>query len=482
VKILLTGATGYVGSQLAPRLLAAGHDVRVLVRDPGRLPIAPWTADVDVVRADVLERNTLRVALEGVDAAYYLVHSMNGASTTFQDQDRLAGLAFGEAASQAGLGRLVYLGALGDPGAQLTPHLRSRHETGAALAAAGVSVLELRAGPIVGAGSLPFEMVRYLTERVPIMVCPRWVYTKVQPIGLADALSYLEGGLAIPLGGHEIVEVGGGDVLTYSDMMLLYARKRGLRRRMLRAPVLTPRLSSYWVKWVTPLSASYARPLVEGLRNEVIVRDVRARALFPDIEPVTYDKAVSQALSDLHPDAMTPSPQPCPKEHSALSSTHSRGMIVERRTISSSKDQAELFQAVLEVGGRAGWYLDWAWRLRGAVDRLLGGVGLRRSGRHELEMEGELDFWRVEALSPGRRRLLLKAEMRMPGDAWLEFAIAPGPEKGSVLQQTTYFAPRGLAGILYWYGLLPIHRLIFRGMARRLACANERWSSKSTTT
>jgi len=200
-----------------------------------------------------------------------------------------------------------------------------------------------------------------------------------------------------------------------------------------------------------------------------------------DIEEIAVLR-VDQALSDLHPDAMTPSPQPCPKEHSALSSTHSRGMIVERRTISSSKDQAELFQAVLEVGGRAGWYLDWAWRLRGAADRLLGGVGLRRSGRHELEVGGELDFWRVEALSPGRRRLLLKAEMRVPGDAWLEFAIAPGHEKGSVLQQTTYFAPRGLAGILYWYGLLPIHRLIFKGMARRLACANERWSSKSTTT
>ena len=457
---------------MAPILASAGHELRILVRGgPERLNMPPFGPGIEVFYGDVLQEDSIASALKGVDAAYYLVHSMKGSAEGFQEQDRRAGQIFGLAAAKAGVNSVIYLGALGNPEADLTPHLRSRHQTGEALAESGIPVLELRTGPVIGAGSLPFEMIRYLTERVPIMVCPRWVYTLAQPIGVRDILMYLEASLHVPPEGHQVVEIGGSDVLTYGEMMLRYAYNRGLKRRMIRVPLLTPRLSSYWLDWVTPIRARYARPIVEGLRNEVIVRNDLAKTVFPGIIPIGYDSAIKEALAELHPDKLISSSlDKIPSSKKIIfAREHSRGMIIERRKISCDLMPEDLFDEVTKIGGPAGWYFDWAWRLRGAIDRVVGGIGLRRSTTIKKIKEGEnLDFWHIEVLEPSKR-LLLKAEMKLPGTAWLEFIIKLGPNNTSLLEQNSYFAPHGFLGLLYWYALMPIHTWIFTGMARELA-------------
>jgi len=478
-RILVTGATGYVGGRLVPQLLAAGYRVRVLARDPRRLAGRPWSARVEIVAGDVLRPETLPAALAGVGAAYYLIHSMAG-SGDFPHRDREAAGAFCAAARAAGVGQIVYLGGLGDPDHQLSEHLRSRQETGVALAAAGVPVTELRAGVIVGSGSLSFEMIRELTERVPVMVCPRWVFTRTQPIAIRDVLAYLLAALVTPASRGRVVEIGGAEVLSYGEMMLGYATARGLRRWLVPVPVLTPRLSSYWVHWVTPIPAALARPLVEGLRNEVVVRDGAARELFPAIAPLGYREAVRQALEQLErgeietlwSDALASSRGDRPP----VTLSHEQGMIRERRERRVAAPAATLFQVVAGLGGARGW-LAWnvLWRLRGALDRLLGGVGLRRGRRDpdDLRVGDAVDFWRVEAIEPGRL-LRLRAEMKVPGRAWLQFETQPlaGDAAGAPaarLVQTAYFAPRGLGGLLYWYALYPLHAALFSGLARRVA-------------
>lgn len=296
--LLVTGASGYVGGRLIPRLLGAGHRVRTLARDPARLDDRAWAGDVEIVRGDVLNPSDLPRAMVGVQAAYYLIHSMTG-NPDFHVRDVAAAHNFGRAAKENDIERIIYLGGLGDPDASLSEHLRSRQETGEALAEAGVPVTELRAAIIVGERSASFEMIRYLTNRLPVMICPRWVFTRVQPIAIQDVLAYLSESLEVPQSRGEIIEIGGKDVLTYGEMMLGYARVRGLRRVLIAVPVLSPRLSSYWVHWMTPIPASIARPLIEGLRNEVVVRDDKARRLFPGIDPMRYESAVKRALADL---------------------------------------------------------------------------------------------------------------------------------------------------------------------------------------
>jgi uncharacterized protein YbjT (DUF2867 family)/uncharacterized protein YndB with AHSA1/START domain len=470
VRILVTGGSGYVGGRLVPLLLERGHAVRVLTRSPDRLAHLPWAPAVEVHKGDVRDAQAVGCALTGVDAAYYLVHSMGAGVSDFHQRDLDAAHAFADAAEASGIGRIVYLSALGAPGPALSPHLRSRHETGAALAEAGVPVLELRAGPVVGAGSLPFEMVRYLTERVPVMVCPRWVYTRVQPIGLDDMLAYLVAALEAPCTEHQVVEVGGGEVLTYGEMMTRYARVRGLRRAMVRVPVLTPRLSSYWVRLVTPLRAGFAKHIVEGLRNEVVVRDPAATAaVFPDVQPMGYEDAVRAALAALQPQPVTAhEPLPAPGVL-ALRTGSSRGLVVEHRSMRCAAPPERLFEAITSVGGENGWFWDFGWRLRGALDRLVGGPGLRRrrGPRPTLRPGAQLDFWRVEEVVPGRL-LRLHAQMRLPGEAWLELEAQPGPDGGSVLHQRSWWAPKGLAGVVYWAALLGVHRFVFNGMARSL--------------
>ena len=471
--ILVTGATGYVGGRLVPRLLGAGRRVRVLVRDPRRLEGRDWAEHVDVVAGDVLRPETLAASLEGVDVAYYLVHSM-AKGEGFHERDLVAARAFASAALAAGVSRLIYLGGLGDPAADLSRHLRSRQETGEALREAGVPVTEFRAAVVVGSGSISFEMIRYLTERVPVMVCPQWVYTRVQPIAVDDLLRYLVSALDVPESAGRVVEVGGTDVLTYGEMMLGYARARGLRRRLQPVPVLTPKLSSYWVHLVTPIPSTMARPLIEGLRNETIVREQGAHDLFPAIHPVGYDTAVRAAVASLDTgevetswaDALVTSEG----DVQPRVLTTQEGKLIERRQALVAATPEETFAVLCTIGGRRGYRAwDWAWELRGAADRLVGGVGLRRGRRDpdDLRVGDALDFWRVEAVEPGRL-LCLRAEMKVPGAAWLQFETLPR-DGGTLLVQTAYFAPRGVPGLAYWYALLPVHSRIFSGMIAALA-------------
>ena len=472
--VLITGATGYIGGRLVPRLLAAGYRVRVLARDPQRLQGRDWLQQVEVAQGDVFNPASLHAAMQGVQAAYYLVHSMSG-SADFEHKDVLAAENFGKAARDNDVAQIIYLGGLGDPQADLSRHLRSRQETGEALRQAGVPVTEFRAAIVVGAGSISFEMIRYLTERLPVMVCPRWVYTRVQPIAIDDVLAYLATALETPHSRGKTIEVGGTDVMTYGDMMMGYAKARGLTRKLLPVPVLTPRLSSYWVHIVTPIPAGISRPLIDGLRNEVIVREQTAREMFPGIQPMGYQAAVELALADLSAHAVETSWSDALVTSQGdivpVTLTTQAGMIIERRQLIARASPAQVYAVISRLGGDTGWlYYNWAWRVRGFMDRLVGGVGLRRGRRDPVELRpgDAVDFWRVEAAEPDRQ-LLLRAEMKVPGRAWLQFEIAPQPEGQSRLSQTAFFAPKGLSGLAYWYLLYPIHRVIFSGMIRKVA-------------
>jgi uncharacterized protein YbjT (DUF2867 family) len=476
--VLVTGATGYIGGRLVPRLLEAGLRVRCLVRDPARLQGRTWLPHVEVARGDVFDRPSLAAAMAGVDTAYYLVHSL-ATGDDFHQRDLDAARTFGAALAAAGGTRVIYLGGLGNPGHDLSPHLRSRHDTGDALREGGVPVTEFRAAVIVGAGSLSFEMVRYLTERVPIMVCPRWVYTRVQPIAVRNVIDYLAAALRTPASVGQIVEIGGADVVTYGEMMTIYAEIRGLKRLMVPVPVLTPHLSSYWVHLVTPIPSAIARPLIEGLRNEVVVRDDVARRLFPEVDPLDYRSAVKLALERLDAgrvetawsDALCTSQGARPP----VQLTTREGMVMEHRqqTVKASPEQG--YRAFSTLGGERGWLcMNWAWQLRGMLDRLAGGVGMRRGRRdpNDVRTGDAIDFWRVEEVRPGRL-LRLRAEMKVPGRAWLEFEVIPQTDGRSVLSQTALFAPKGLFGWFYWYSLYPVHAVIFSRMIRRLADAAE---------
>jgi uncharacterized protein YbjT (DUF2867 family) len=432
-----------------------------------------------VVEGDVLRPGSLDDPMRGVEAAYYLVHSMAG-GPDFHDRDIAAARNFAAAAARAGVGRIVYLGGLAGDQPGLSEHLRSRQQTGDALRSAGVPVTEFRAAVIVGSGSLSFEMIRYLTERLPVMVCPRWVFTRTQPIAVRDVLDYLEAALDVPESAGRVVEIGGADTVTYGDMMTTYAEVRGLRRWMLPVPVLTPRLSSYWVNFVTPIPATIARPLIDGLRNENIVRDRLAQQLFPGVRPVTYREAVRRALDRLETlevetawsDALSTSEGAA----APVVLTTLEGLVVEHRQRVVKARPDAIYRAFTALGGERGWlYMNWAWEVRGLLDRAVGGVGLRRGRRDPdvVRVGDALDFWRVEALEPGRS-MRLRAEMRLPGKAWLQFEVTPAEGGGSTLAQTAFFAPRGLSGLLYWYGLYPIHGLIFSGLIDRVAALAER--------
>jgi uncharacterized protein YbjT (DUF2867 family) len=449
-------------------LLAEGHAVRALVRDRNRVVDRMWLPRVEVVEADVLEPATLPPAFEGIHTAYYLIHNMS-AGGDFHERDLRAADNFAAAARQAGVQRIIYLGGLGDPDDELSAHLASRQATGAALRSHGVPVTEFRAGVIVGKGSTSFEMVRYLTERIPLMICPSWVFTRIQPISINDCLDYLVQALQQPESSGKVIEIGGSEVLTYGEMMTEYASERGLRRLLLPVPVLTPRLSSLWVNLVTPISAEIARPLIEGLRNEVVVRNERAQQLFPQVKPVDYRMAVRAALDELGPDPSSPvgnltdEPSPAPPAASWRD-----GMIFEQRSSAIQASPAQVYEVLSDLGGRSGWlYADWAWKLRTALDRVFGGPGLRREGRSSSELGpgSTLDFWTVQIADAGRL-LRLRADMKLPGLAWLEYEIRSEP---TVLMQTVVFAPKGLPGVAYWYLLYPIHRLILAGLLRGLA-------------
>ncbi len=479
MRILVVGASGYIGGRLVPLLRARGHDLVLMSRDAR--PLAARFPDDRIIAADLLDPPTLAPALDGVEIAYYLAHSMGGGEHGFAERDLQAARSFAQAAQRAGVSRIVYLGGLGDDAADLSHHLSSRHETGAELAAHGVPVTEFRAAVIIGSGSASFEILRHLTERLPVMITPRWVGTRCQPIGIRDVLDYLVGVLDHPeVTG--IVEIGGPDVLSYGDMMRTYARLRGLRRLMIPVPVLTPRLSSYWVSLVSPVPAGIARPLIEGLRNEVIVRDPGPAAAF-GLAPLPYADALQRAIdrTDRHDVESTWFDALAAPDKASLSSVTSReGMIVERRQRSIAAPPERVFAEVELLGGEAGWpYANLLWRVRGLMDRAVGGVGMRLGRRDpdHVRVGDALDFWRVEEVR--RPSLLrLRAEMKVPGRAWLQYEVVPlGDGTRSRLVQTAFFEPKGLPGLAYWYALYPVHGLIFRGSVRILAERATRASS-----
>ena len=469
MKVLIVGASGYIGARLVPLLRAAGHDLVLMSRDA--TPLEARFRDARVVAADLLDPSTLPRAFDGIEVAYYLAHSMAAGERGFAERDRQAARNFAAAAATAGVSRIVYLGGLGDDSPDLSHHLASRHETGAELAAHGVPVTEFRAAVIIGSGSASFEILRHLTERLPIMITPRWVGTHCQPIGIRDVLDYLVAALDNPRA-TGIVEIGGPDVLSYGDMMRTYARLRGLRRLMIPVPVLTPRLSSYWVNLVSPVPAAIARPLIEGLRNEVVVRSAGPGASL-GIRPRPFVEALQAAIdrTDRHDVESTWFDALAATGKASLTSVAStEGMIVERRERAIDAAPEHVFAEVERVGGTAGWpYANLLWRVRGLVDRLVGGVGMRLGRRDPARLRAgdALDFWRVEEVR--RPNLLrLRAEMRVPGRAWLQYEVTP-TAAGSLLVQTAFFEPKGLPGLAYWYVLYPVHGLIFRGTVRALA-------------
>lgn len=477
MRVLVTGASGYIGGRLVSPLLAEGHQVRALTRDPRKLDADPWRSDVEVATGDVFDPESLVGAMDGCDAAFYLVHSMDGSGEDFQDRDRRAAQNFADAAGEVGLGRIVYLGGLGE-GDDLSKHLASRQEVGRILASGKVPVTELRAAVIIGSGSVSFEMLRYLTEVLPVMVTPKWVRTECQPIAISDVLQILVHAVTDTGDESSIHQVGGADKLTYEEMMRTYAEVAGLPRRLvIPVPVLSPKLSSHWVGLVTPLPTGVAKPLVDSLRVEVTVDDNSyAEEIVGDLVP--YRESVTRALERSETlDVATRWSDTAETPARALPGDPDwagGSVFVDSKTAKSSASAQDLFWAFARLGGSVGYYtMNWAWALRGLVDSLAGGVGLRRGRRHPEEIgQGEaLDFWRVVNVEPGRR-LELYAEMRLPGEAWLTFTATPRGE-GSVLEQEAVFIPRGLFGRLYWWAMLPFHAAIFRRMANRIARAAE---------
>lgn len=473
--ILVTGATGYVGGRLVPCLLERGDRVRCMARDPRRLHGFEWHDQVDVVGGDVLEPDTLHAALEGVHTAYYLIHSLAGGAD-YADRDRQGASNFASAAAEAGVKRIIYLGGIEPSGDRRSEHLSSRIQTGEALRDGAVPVTEFRAAVIVGSGSLSFEIVRYLTERVPVMICPKWVKTPTQPIAIRNVLEYLVEALDRPETAGRTYEIGGTEALTYEDMFRTYAKVRGLKRPILNVPVLTPRLSSHWVGLFTPITNRIARPLIEGLDNEVVVRDFSALEDF-SVRPMSYEAAVRLAVKRFQRGDQVTS------WHGAFSSSRNtpmfeatvedeRGLIRESRSATVHRSPMDVYNFVQSLGGEKGWlYMSSMWHLRGAMDSLIGGVGLRRGRRspYSVRIGDAVDWWRVEVAEPGRQ-LRLRAEMKVPGRAWLQFDIEPADDSDTqcVLTQTALFEPRGLFGLLYWYALYPVHKVMFKGMVRAI--------------
>jgi len=443
--ILLTGASGYIGSRLLRVLEEGGCAVRCLASQPAR--VVTRRKSTEVVLGDCLDETSLTAAMRGVDQAFYLVHSM-AAGSGFTALDRIAAANFGRAAARAGVGRIIYLGGLGDDRAPLSAHLQSRVETGRALRESGVPVVEFRASIVIGAASVSFEMIRALVERLPAMICPRWVETRTQPIAIDDVLAYLRAALDLPEGSGGVFEIGGPEVLSYGDIMRAYAHARGLRRVLMPVPVLTPRLSGLWLGLVTPAQARIGRALVEGLRHQTVVRSTLSRATFA-IDPLPLTEALTRAIAQ-----------------------DGAQYKIDRRVASVDAPPARAFAPIRRIGGATGWYFANAlWRLRGWIDARLGGVGMprRRRDPDECVVGDVIDGWRVEAYEPDRL-LRLSAGLKLPGRGWLEFRIEPLDDGArSLIRQTATFDPRGIAGRLYWYGVLPLHALVFRGLLRRIA-------------
>lgn len=481
----MTGATGYIGGRLVPRLIERGYRVRCLVRSAAKLLSRPWAQSelVQVVEGDVADAQALAHAMSGCEAAYYLVHSMVAARGEYRERDLQLAEHFGQAAAHAGLQRIIYLGGLGESGAGLSDHLASRREVESALAKHGVSVTVLRAAMIIGSGSASFEILRYLVERLPIMITPRWVRTESQPIAVRDVLHYLMASLEAPATAGRTIDIGGPEIKSYSDIIRDMASALGLRRRLLiPVPVLTPRLSSLWIHLVTPLDASIARPLAEGLRNRVVCRNDVAQRLMPH-QCLTIRQAIDAAIARERADDVETSWSDAgtmPGDPAWSGGSEFR----DHREAHAQAPVDASWAAVCSIGGERGYFGGtWLWHVRGFMDRCVGGPGLRRGRRseHDLRVGDALDFWRVtEIVAP--HRLVLRAEMRLPGVARLEFDVREGDSGrgSSVIGMTASFRPRGLLGIAYWYAVMPLHGLVFPGMLSGLVKLAEQRGDRPT--
>ncbi|MET8690712.1 SDR family oxidoreductase [Streptomyces sp. NPDC004732] len=480
--VLVTGATGYIGGRLVPELLAAGHRVRCLARSPEKLRDHPWAGQAQVVRGDVTDARSLAAAFEGIEVAYYLVHALN-TGAGFEDTDRRAARTFAEQAEAAGVRRIVYLGGLTPAGVaerELSAHLRSRAEVGRIFLDSKVPSAVLRAAVIIGSGSASFEMLRYLTERLPVMVTPSWVHTRIQPIAVRDVLRYLVAGAALPAEVNRGFDIGGPDVMTYRDMMRAYARVAGLPHRLIvPVPLLSPGLSSHWVGLITPVPRQIARPLAESLRHEVVCQEHDIAAYVPDGpgRPLPFAQALRLALQRIQDAQVTTrwssaSVPGAPSDPLPTDPDWAGGSLyTDRRTLVVDASASALWRVIEGIGGDNGWYsFPLAWAVRGWLDRLAGGVGLRRGRRdaHRLRVGDSLDFWRVEEIEAGRL-LRLRAEMRLPGLAWLEMRVEQDDSGRTRYRQRALFHPRGLAGHAYWWSVAPFHAVVFGGMARNIA-------------
>ncbi|MBD3224081.1 MAG: DUF2867 domain-containing protein [Caldithrix sp.] len=469
-NILLTGASGYIGGRLLKLLENEPVNLRCLARNPDYLQprVNPNT---QIIQGDVLDESSLDQALHHIDVAYYLIHSM-GSAKGFSETDRQAAENFGRACRRAGVQKIVYLGGLGDNDQPLSEHLQSRQEVGRILRESGVPAIEFRASIVIGSGSLSFELIRALTEKLPVMIMPRWVKIQAQPISIEDLLAYLIEAMYLQVDKSIILEIGGSDKVSYYDLMKEYARQRQLKRLMIPVPVLTPYLSSLWLGLVTPVYARIGRKLIESIVHPTVVSDNRATRYF-SIQPKSAGEAIKSALHNEDKefaetrwsDALSATVQT-----SGYGGIRMRSRLIDSRIRYVPIPPERAFKPIADIGGENGWYAyNMLWRLRGMLDLMVGGVGLRR-GRPKnrtLQTGDTLDFWRVEKYEPPYELKLL-AEMRLPGKAWLEFEVI-AENNGSTIQQTAVFYPSGLAGLLYWYGIFPLHALVFRTMIRRIA-------------
>jgi uncharacterized protein YbjT (DUF2867 family) len=467
MNILVTGVSGYIGKQLVPRLSAEGHHVVCLVRNLERLNGRSWE-NAEIMVGDVLDQASLSVAMQGIEVAYYLIHSMAGGKRGFIERDEAGARNFATAAREAGVRRIIYLGGLGQCDKFISPHLNSRQHVGDVLRASGVPVTEFRAPIIIGSGSMSFEMIRYLTERLPILFTPQWINTLCQPIAIENILDYLTISLSEPHSIDSIFEIGGPDVLTYKDIMREYAIARGLKRSFMTLPLLTTRILAIGADMVTPLPTPYLEILIEGLRSEVLVHDPSAQEVFK-VKLIPYKLAVDQALkrdgtgevevfwagaqTELRP---------------GVTHKDTQGIFIEQRRTASAVNPKAVFAAFSRIGGKRGWYYaNWLWQLRGWLDQLVDGPGMRRGRRDpdELLPGDVLDGWRTETVEAGRL-IRLWFEMKAPGPAWLQFEAQPHADGGTLLIITAFFEPHGIHGLLYWFSLYLFHIMIFKGMSR----------------
>ncbi|MBI1794462.1 MAG: DUF2867 domain-containing protein [Chloroflexi bacterium] len=466
--ILVTGANGYIASRLIPRLLESGYRVRAMARDARHITGRKWSSRVEMVSGDVTSPQTFKSALDGVHTAYYLIHNMSS-GRGYISRELESGRNFANAAEKAGVQHIIYLGGLADPSQDIAPHLRSRIETGEALREGKVPVTEFRAGVIAGPGSISFEMIRFITEQCPILPGPHWLKNKSQPIATQNVLDYLLAALDTPNGHDKVFEIGGPDIKVYSDLMLTYARLRGLRRWPFTVPGIPLWFMAWWVDKLTPISLPIAYALIDSLQSDSIVHNDSARRVFPSVQLITYEEAASTALAHLHPDML---------ERVWNSGTHPEiqlkheGFFIDYRRLYAAAPPESVYRALIHIGGQNGWpYANWLWKLRGWLDKLLGGPGLR--GRSAaIQQGGMMDYYRVESLQQNNF-MRLRSELKAPGEGWMEWSVESNDDGGAVLAQTAFFAPRGMPGFLYWYLLNPLRRIVLHGLIRAVIRRSE---------